>query len=951
MKKWTYLVAAGMLLGATPVFTGCIDNDEPEGITILRGAKAELLKAKAAVEAAKVAQVQADAALTQAQAKVQEAEATKIQAEAKKIEAEAKIAEANAALVNAQTETEKARLQAIIEENQRLQKEWEENAAVRAAEAEAAIQEAEYRALQAKAKYQQALVSLQSAQQRVLSPYIATLNTVTSGYFDALDALRIAQRNYNNQEIVVEENEASKEIHTRSLQKSVNIAEASLAGANEALKLANEELAEAQELKPSPLCEKLKDVEDKYTSIQKDIADLSVEAAETVAGFYANGRFEEVNDLLDKTVKAIDATQTIAAVDFDFGDGSGYPAYVQRGVESLPELEYASNDPWNYYGRLADLQKKLDEFKSWTRDANDNAWTQELISEMESNLSDLETNVIAYHQKAWKEAVDAYKTGDYNKTDMTKISGYKEVVDEIAKFNKAAEELNKALAEQVRLERKLAADKKVKEDAIEKSKTDQTAAKKDALDVHTTAMKNVNTVYDTKVKNLKAAYDNAVKLTAEKKKALDEALKGTDSDKITAARNALTNAEKAEKEANDKWIDYVANGLQQEKDAINLAKKTADDKADAKQLTDETNAKKAFDALWGVTGTETASKKTADAKVSEERKDMNKATDALKNVSTTYNDNISEHAVAVGATPISLSMIDAIAGGAWDKEAGYDVRATDLTASKLIVLDKDALKYAVLVRSSFLYGGSIWDTNEYGDFEARLEVLTDADILKLIDANIQKLAETQTISLTDYINECYSYGSVGERLALKEEIRIAKSWLTNKDAINAKIAQTQTAIDELTKAYEANEDAIEAIWEEYNLASEKLEADLEATIEPITKKRAELAPLNALYNAIYHAIVDYSNAGEEMWSENTIQNYINLCKASVENYENEVYEAETTLMNAKDLLEKWNSSAISWLKVLQEKVEDAQALVDRKKKELDNAQAALDAMLANLSVE
>lgn len=50
MKKWTYLVAAGILLGATPVFTGCIDNDEPEGITVLRGAKAELLKAKASVQ-------------------------------------------------------------------------------------------------------------------------------------------------------------------------------------------------------------------------------------------------------------------------------------------------------------------------------------------------------------------------------------------------------------------------------------------------------------------------------------------------------------------------------------------------------------------------------------------------------------------------------------------------------------------------------------------------------------------------------------------------------------------------------------------------------------------------------------------------------------------------------------------------------------------------------------
>ena len=49
MKKWTYLAVTGMLLGTAPVFTGCIDNDEPEGITILRQAKSELLRARASV--------------------------------------------------------------------------------------------------------------------------------------------------------------------------------------------------------------------------------------------------------------------------------------------------------------------------------------------------------------------------------------------------------------------------------------------------------------------------------------------------------------------------------------------------------------------------------------------------------------------------------------------------------------------------------------------------------------------------------------------------------------------------------------------------------------------------------------------------------------------------------------------------------------------------------------
>lgn len=48
MRKWTYLVAALLMAGTTATFTGCIDTDEPDGISTLRGAKAELLKADAA---------------------------------------------------------------------------------------------------------------------------------------------------------------------------------------------------------------------------------------------------------------------------------------------------------------------------------------------------------------------------------------------------------------------------------------------------------------------------------------------------------------------------------------------------------------------------------------------------------------------------------------------------------------------------------------------------------------------------------------------------------------------------------------------------------------------------------------------------------------------------------------------------------------------------------------
>ncbi len=54
MRKWTYLVATLLMAGTTATFTGCIDTDEPAGITELRGAKSELIKAQAAVKLVEV---------------------------------------------------------------------------------------------------------------------------------------------------------------------------------------------------------------------------------------------------------------------------------------------------------------------------------------------------------------------------------------------------------------------------------------------------------------------------------------------------------------------------------------------------------------------------------------------------------------------------------------------------------------------------------------------------------------------------------------------------------------------------------------------------------------------------------------------------------------------------------------------------------------------------------
>lgn len=123
MRKWTYLVAALLMSGATATFTSCIDTDEPAGIEDLRGAKAELLRAKVKVQEAEYEFRMAEAAWMQAKADyaaelaAQEALKTALQTEKnnKKIqeikqEMQKSAEKFNAKMYELQAETEKQRL-------------------------------------------------------------------------------------------------------------------------------------------------------------------------------------------------------------------------------------------------------------------------------------------------------------------------------------------------------------------------------------------------------------------------------------------------------------------------------------------------------------------------------------------------------------------------------------------------------------------------------------------------------------------------------------------------------------------------------------------------------------------------------------------------------------------------------------------------------------------------
>lgn len=136
MRKWTYLVAVLLMAGtSTSLLTSCIDNDEPAGITDLRGAKAELLRAKAAVE-------QAEAAIKTAQVKWYEAEAEIKNQEAEQAKLKTSWLEAQ---YQAQKDSIQAETQKYVEQQNKLY--------IEALQASA----------EANARYQKALAEIEAA--------------------------------------------------------------------------------------------------------------------------------------------------------------------------------------------------------------------------------------------------------------------------------------------------------------------------------------------------------------------------------------------------------------------------------------------------------------------------------------------------------------------------------------------------------------------------------------------------------------------------------------------------------------------------------------------------------------------------------------------------------------------------------------------------------------------
>lgn len=914
MKKWTFLVATALMAGATPVLTGCIDNEEPEGITILRGAKAELLKAKAAVEAAKVAQVEAEAAYMLAQSEVQKALAASEQAKAKILEAQAKQEEAKAKLLETQNEAAIAALQEQIKEYERIQKEWEAKMAAEATKAEQALAEWELQYKQMEIAYQQALIELATAkatltqkQQGILAPYVAELQAKKDIYDEKAEAVRLAQRAVLEATQEVETNEADKEYYQRELQWALKAAQYAKEGADKALERANAELAEFQGMEPSALQQKKAALEAELQELGKTIADMSVAAAEELRKM-EEGEIAQYNDAAQKENDNY-FNKEYTLKEFTYTVGEGLPTQ-HFGEYTLDELTYTLASPWNYENRKAELENLYQQFVSWTRDENDNAWTNERIAKLEDDLKKNE-EAVAKLKASWKEAVDAYhKDPATVVADPSVITGYTELCAAVDAYNTVATSLN---------------EKNATMQTIRQAMSDAWAEYYKAISKAQEEYSNTDVwqLYTERKEALEVLRDNA--LAAYQKNPTDENLE-------KAYLKAQEDYEACTFESVMAEVDKKYN------DAIAAAEKTKNEILTAKK----------------------AEQETAQAAIDSETDKLNKATNTAMMAYYEFKNNASKSdnpnygpVFEVMANDVDIYNIsnkseikdieyneDGWTGwGHW-----YRTPAT-LDKSTLTELNKAALTEVIIYRSNALYGTAIYSTNEYGDFDARLVELTIDDIKA-------ELAKEEGLIGQSYIDVCnYNYGLVGQSLAIQTQIDLAKAWLSNDSQVKALIDQTKAAIDEMTAEYEAAVEAHETEVERLEGVWSDIEDKLQASIDEINKKRAELQPIQHLLNAVVHAIEDYKANGSAEYSQEDIDYAVATLEKKVKDIEKQVYDAETAVMTAQRNLEGWNNGSLDKLAIAKNNLEDAEAALAVAKENMEAAQAALTSVIEALATD
>jgi hypothetical protein len=1006
-KNIVSLFLAGALLGGFAVtFTGCIDNDEPEGIKVLREAKAGLLSAKQAVAAAEATKLQAEA--TKALA---EAELTKAQAEIDKI-----LAEANAAKIKAEAEAAAAKTQAEADSIRAASEAAAAKAEAEIEEAKAKAQEALSNAELAIAQNEKAIVDAQLELKKALLEFDNGtkqwyLQAYYQRYLDAQDAYTEAYKSYIQDQVnylsALGDVKISVYKAEKSLTDKINEKQLALDNMNKLIEATKAEIELAATLEPDQLYERKDSLGVRLAELDDLINNVALEKAQAL---YDNKEIYDKADELEAAYNEAKSTEVnIEPLTYTFpnfgltGTFKGEYTILKADNGYLTfTVDENGNTDGSYDSALSLLQTNQSWLKEELLDNNDIAWVNAQIAENTNALDGLK-ETYENDKALWQEAVDFYNGG--NGADITKLtlSGYNELKDSLAAYNALVPKANadiKAYNEA----------KKVADEADQKYQ----ALNPDDIFAEIVATREAaKSAADVKRNEAKAAADNVYNVAEAKKEDAYRNAKNNEQVKLdlynaAISTNAAEGTEASQKAEDDAKAEYEAAQEASQKalderwnlDEESAARTKAYNLADAEYYkevaaADEAYAKAVESGYVPMSDAQKAAYDTyvtAKAAADEARKVAYGYTDetgwfvagsvndlyiyfwgglhsAINNlVANTTGEDVEEIIVNEN---LSYSYDSKDWGGKYniDGEEYYNTwndiyyqivsnpyqtftftdvypkEGEDGYAEFTIddLLETNSPVELVKARSHQAFGYAYdVDSNSDAKYDLPYEQL-----IELTQEDIDNILSTYT-DLKDYqyYEQYEHFGSFGKLLYAESRIKVLEALKDNPSIVEEVSAQFDAAILALIASKDAQQEVVAAAkeaWDAQQLVVEEFE-------QSFTDQENDLRGDKAAVYRIYHALLSVLGAEDvdSHLSAASIEGYQKKLEEDLASYEKEIPTLEDALTEAQKTLEGWQNGQIILSDAYKAIMEREAEVLAIKKEAVELAKAALDEAIAYL---
>lgn len=991
MKKWTYLVAAGLLAGATPVFTGCIDNDEPEGITILRQAKAELISAKKAIAEAEALRVKAEAAKLEADAEVSKAEAELIRAKA-----ELKLAEA--AQKEALTESKKAFYAAQIAK-------IEAYIAMIKAQTEEYIANAEAARQAAEDQHQKALIEIEKAKNTLSAEELEMLKTFQTKYDNAANEYNNRYIAYTNAQTeylkaLADAEEGQQDIEDkRILEKNVQNKQDWVALKNAELEEAQAILEEVMGYEPGTLAVQLEEAEAELARIAEELNTINIQIAEE--RIKNDAEYKKQADLQrEYNLYTSDEEKKIYADPLTVQISNRIPGYGPGEYEIIPENELyfwvdkngntTTGTQDGYLIAKNYVNNWINDINQKTLDEDDQAWTQASINEMTAELEGLNKTYEA-DLATWERAVAGYNAG--KGTDYSKYTGYATLSENVTTYNAAVKEYEPLRADYV-AKAELSAEA---EAAWLNYTTSPETEKHTAWSIYEASLIIAFDNYNAVVSDMEPLGSAWVTYYATLASLQNAVIKATEDVKVAEAELALLQEQLRQDPTNIALQTQVTEAQKKLGNTPNegLRKVLAD--AQAKLTTGDTDATKVREnaitiaqkqlelALaeadkeyennkidWSASETyngelidpayvEQLRNNYDDAKEAEEaaynlyQPKKEAAATAYKNMAKAYSElkkNVLADKGGIFGThgEYNPPIIENELGinGEESLEIAADEKATTFDMEDLVINSKNF----IIVASRIVYGlPSMYDKENdelyYNELltPERLKELTQEELNSIIIAE-HKLEE-EAYKAPDYYE---FYGSFGLKLAKERDIDYAEAYINEQPALNAILKTLNDYLDNLETVKDTRADEVLAAYEAWEAQTEVI-AELE---KPMTEKRNELNMKHTLQNDLVASILFAMNTAgtseESKRDQEAIDNLIAEKEGVVKTCKDNLFQAETELQQAEQDLDDFNNDLFDLADSKKTAMDNAKYYLDVAKTTLDTAAAQLQMIIERLGI-